>query len=461
MAKLNSLFDEFLHNIEPDDKAVGYAQKAHKPVREHLEKDEEFKDYFVDSFLYGSYKRNTAVGDIKDVDIVVLTNFKPASGDDTPNNVLKKLKSALARYYKDPENPEYQRRSIRINDPLPDKKDAEMTLDIIPAVATDGTDNPLLVPDREVKQWIMSHPKGHFNHTTRLNDKDYSGSRYVPLVKLMKWWWKYQCEVRQPKAKRPQPKGFWVECLTGENFDPRKEDWADLFITTFTYISKRYSKDSGIPNLHDPGLPGELIKTSMEQKEFNIFLDTVGDSLDLAKQAYDETDEVKSSELWREILGEQFPLVEAEEENKKYNFPQQIQLQDYSHRQPMPWEENIIYKLRIDAYIYCNGNRLGGLNSNSRTIQDGLKLHYVAKTNTPSAYSVYWQVVNTGDHARTVVGGLRGQIFPSKNQNYPLSNWEDSLYTGKHWIECFIVKDNVCVARKKFFVNIYNPEFPL
>src|SRR4030066_843010 len=148
MTKLNSLFEQFLSKTEPDKKAIKYAHSAHEPVRDFLEDDEDFGEYFEDSFLYGSYKRHTAVGDIKDIDIVVLTSFDPDNEEDTPQKVLRQLKSALARYYKDPENPEYQRRSIRINRPLPNKN-TELTLDIIPASAVSGNDEPLKVPDQE------------------------------------------------------------------------------------------------------------------------------------------------------------------------------------------------------------------------------------------------------------------------------------------------------------------------
>src|SRR3990172_422422 len=134
MAALNEAFKTFISNINHDKVAAKYAQNAHKPVREFLENDEEFGDYVENTFLYGSYRRSTAVGDIKDVDIVVVTNFD-RNEESTPRKALRKLKDALARYYKDPENPNYQRRSIRIDDPLPDKKDVEMTLDIIPAIA--------------------------------------------------------------------------------------------------------------------------------------------------------------------------------------------------------------------------------------------------------------------------------------------------------------------------------------
>jgi len=234
MSKLESQFNDFLSNIEPDAKAVKYAKKAHEPLRDYLSEDEEFREYFIDSFLYGSYRRHTAVGDIKDVDIVILTNF---SEKDKPNDVLKKLKSALARYYKDPENPEYQRRSIRVNDPLP-VSDTEMTLDIIPAIIVTDDESPLKVPDREAGKWVWTNPKGHIKHTSDLNEDEVSGGRFVPLVKIFKWWWKYQCEENQPDVERPKPKGFWLECLAAENFDKTKETYAEHFVALLKMFMK-------------------------------------------------------------------------------------------------------------------------------------------------------------------------------------------------------------------------------
>ncbi len=346
MTKLNDLFDKFLSNIEPDSKAKKYAQKAHEPVRDYLKKDKDFKDYFVNSFLYGSYKRHTAVGDIKDVDIVVLTNFDTSSKEHAPQKVLSKLKSALSRYYKDPENPDYQRRSIRINEPLPDNNEIVMTLDIIPAVIVNGDDNPLLVPDREVNKWVWSHPKGHIKHTTDLNSVEYSEERFVPLVKVMKWWWKYQCKSRQPEIERPKPKGFWIECLTGENFDTNQHDWADHFTAVLKNLSAKYSAIQDVPKLKDPGLPGKYIETSMILEEFQVFMKAINESLDLAKQAYSETDELKSSELWRDVFGEQFPLYDQEETETARSQAITIPLGNYSHAKPLPWPEISISVLK-------------------------------------------------------------------------------------------------------------------
>jgi hypothetical protein len=319
MSNLESQFKEFLHNIEPDEKAVKYAQKAHEPLREYLSSDKEFAGFFIDSFLYGSYRRQTAVGDIKDVDIVILTNF---SEEDKPNNALQKLKSALARYYEDPENPEYQRRSIRVNDPLPGT-DTEMTLDVIPAILMTDDESPLKVPDREVGEWIWSHPKGHMKHTSDLNKDNFSEGRFVPLVKIVRWWWKHQCEVNQPEVERPKPKGFWLECLTAENFDTTKHDYADHFIALLQNVYSKYKDEKSVPELDDPGLINEKIKSSMTNEEFAKFIKILKTSLELATNAANTVDDAESSEKWQEVLGPKFPIIKktTETNDMKKNGP--------------------------------------------------------------------------------------------------------------------------------------------
>ena len=75
-----------------------------------------------------------------------------------------------------------------------------------------------------------------------------------------------------------------------------------------------------------------------------------------------------------------------------------------------------------------------------------------ASTNFPAPFQVYWQVVNTGkeaEHARQ----LRGEIVLSKTAGVGgLTQKEFTSYTGIHWVECFIVKNSVCVARSGEFV---------
>ena len=144
---VNDLFEELITNINPEAKAIKKAKKAHEKLRNNLSNDKEYSTIYEDSFLYGSYRRHTAIGTIKDVDIVILTKYKPST---SPKDVLAKLKTSLSNYYKTTDL-DYQRRSIRVDNPLGDNS-TDLTLDVIPAIKQYTNSDILLVPDRELNK---------------------------------------------------------------------------------------------------------------------------------------------------------------------------------------------------------------------------------------------------------------------------------------------------------------------
>jgi predicted nucleotidyltransferase len=301
--KLNWYFDELKAAIEPDQKYKEQAQKADDPVREHLRTHISFADYHIYTFLYGSYVRNTAIGNIKDVDLVIICNYSNYS---SPLILLNKLRDSLAILYGDA-NLADQRRSIRVDQPLPDTYNSKLTLDVIPAIYQSGSDGALWVPDREKREWTASNPREHMAHTTRLNAASHQG-RFVPLAKMMKLWWKYQFEARRPwvESFKRKPKGFWVETMTGQFVNLSKDSYPELIVSVFENAFsnfKRFRIDGKIPNLEDPGLPGKSIKTSMTANEFSFFLDTLEESLTLAQEAANVTSESRAVELWQAIFG--------------------------------------------------------------------------------------------------------------------------------------------------------------
>lgn len=301
--KLNWYFDELKTTIEPDTKYKEHAQKADDPVREHLRSDASFADYYVNSFLYGSYARSTAIGNIKDVDLVIICNYSNYS---SPLTLLNKLRASLESLYHNASLGD-QRRSIRVDEPLPDIPDSKLTLDVIPAIYQNGSDGPLWVPDREKREWTPSHPCGHMAYTTGLNAASNQG-RFVPLAKMMKWWWKHQFELKQPwvESFKRKPKGFWVETMTGQFVDLSKESYPELIVSVFENAFsqfKNFRADNRIPDLEDPGLTGKYIKTSITEDEFAFFLNTLEESLTVAQDAANATSESRAAELWNMIFG--------------------------------------------------------------------------------------------------------------------------------------------------------------
>ncbi|MFQ5792398.1 MAG: hypothetical protein ACE5JI_18165 [Acidobacteriota bacterium] len=57
----NSVFEGFLRDIEPSRTTKSNASSAHSALREFLPTHETFSNVLVDSFLSGSYRRDTAI----------------------------------------------------------------------------------------------------------------------------------------------------------------------------------------------------------------------------------------------------------------------------------------------------------------------------------------------------------------------------------------------------------------
>lgn len=311
MATLNGLFDTFLSNIEPDEDTRKDAVDAHTPIRKWLAEHDDFGKIHLDTFLAGSYARQTSVTPIKDVDIVVVCSMD--AYDKNPKVLLNRLKKALddSKKYKTKTSP--RRRSIQVELPRID-------MDIVPTVAPNGVDNPLRIPDRDVETWFDTNPKGHIawtqqlNAATKQNDKD--RGRYVPLVKMARWWRTEQL------GKTRHPKGFMVELCVGAYHDSKTRAWADVFIAWIERSIKGlqpFIDLKTVPQFNDPGLPGQTIKSGMEWADFERFFNRLSAAQPIAERAraLGATDLRKSAKEWQKLFGSEFELPDDDDGLKK------------------------------------------------------------------------------------------------------------------------------------------------
>ena len=122
------------------------------------------------------------------------------------------------------------------------------------------------------------------------------------------------------------------------------------------------------------------------------------------------------------------------------------------HRQPLRWRELPSEVVTIAASVHRYKDRafIQRLTPDRKDpLPKGYRLRFVASTTASQPYELYWQVVNTGEEARAA-RGLRGEILKDER-----ARWESTDFKGSHWIECFVVKNGVCVARSgEFMVNI-------
>ncbi len=81
-------------------------------------------------------------------------------------------------------------------------------------------------------------------------------------------------------------------------------------------------------------------------------------------------------------------------------------------------------------------------------------LHFFIKsTNVRPPYEIYWKVRNVG---KTAIKKkmIRGQIIEGTE-----CREEHTSFNGPHYVECYIIKDDICVARDRLYVPIHDDYF--
>jgi len=290
--ELISHFDRFLSNIEPPLTYINEASVGHTTLRRRLISDDAIKDYIQDTFLSGSYARNTAVTPIKDVDVIITLNLDKQRN--SPMNVLNYLHRTLRKYY--PGKTIKQRRSIKVALKY-------IRMDVVPGIPSNGTNSPIYIPDRLLQRWILTHPKGHNQLATKLNEKN--EDLFVPLVKAIKWW-------RNNKIlKEARPKSIVMEAILTKTVNKyRINSIPTGILLFFKYVIDNYGVYflfNIVPIIDDPVLQRNNVAIGWSVSDFTNFIMKTKKSYQIALKALNSPRKTESIGLWRVLLGSKFP----------------------------------------------------------------------------------------------------------------------------------------------------------
>ncbi len=310
MLSFSDHFDILRQRIEPDEARAQSARDIPALVREYLHQHEDLKTVSPHSRLAGSYARCTALKDIKDVDTLLILDKSYYSRD--PGEVLEEVFSVLGGLPEalgssgKPVIRRRQRRSINVH-----VDEHDFDLDIVPAVAIQGIDKPLAIPDRDWSRWVDTHPLGYADKLSELNGKHQD--KVVPLIKLFKHWRDVQMCYRRPKS-------YWLECLIYHQINDGKvttkgRSSAELFQLVLASIVQDFRQDlekaGKVPEIPDPML-GNNVAHNWERAAFETFMRRVDESLGWAERAIAEDDVEQVVALWQKVFGEEWFPSEVE-----------------------------------------------------------------------------------------------------------------------------------------------------
>ncbi|OQA85958.1 MAG: hypothetical protein BWY31_01577 [Lentisphaerae bacterium ADurb.Bin242] len=288
------------------------------------------------------------------------------------------------------------------------------------------------------------------------------GTQFRHLVQLLKRF----CRSREDWD---MPNGMKLTMLVAE-LQPMGYDRIDeAFFYLLKALRSRLSHNKRIFNLAHPDQP-ELTKTANDSNVQSLY-EELEEAIAKCQILFSTTDTDDAREAWDFVFMSDGFLEDFDTENQgqsQVKASAQIGICssfmsaiawirshfDISHRQEPYWPILPQGNVEITAKLTEQGFRDRRFKSNCSPLPKRCTLTFRAETNISKPYKIYWQVVNTGAEA-VRHNGLRGGFLDGVIVRGGSTRTESTQYEGNHWIECFIVKNGMCVARSgEFIVNI-------
>lgn len=158
--------------------------------------------------------------------------------------------------------------------------------------------------------------------------------------------------------------------------------------------------------------------------------------------------------VWKQLLGNNFPSGGSS--NGTTTSAKSISQQQYAlsvqHRQPLGFPIQARKpNATITATVTLPSGEIRALENDGAPIPKGSTIVYRVNCGPVKDGKVKWQVTNTGDEAMRVCrrGGFE---VPNIEKT---SRREETAYTGKHYVQCFVIRRGYCVRwSKPFFINV-------
>lgn len=328
----------------------------------------------------------------------------------------------------------------------------EFHIDVVPYLERH---NEHFITNRVTDTYELTNPEG-FNEWLDEQNK-ITGGRLIKIIRLLKF-------VRDYKNTFTV-RSVILNILVGERInDVLVMNDADYYKDVPTAL-KNILKDLNdylqanptLPLISDPSCPTESFNHRIDQNQYSNFRDKISFYCGKVVAAYDETDLELSKTKWREVFGPLFGTYDtatvATSKNAHIgraginNTEQTLE-----SRWKIPTVLNPRYTVRIGAVVEKkDGFRHFDLRKHGNVVGRGRTINFkIARINVPTPYSVYWKVRNTGDEAINA-NCIRGQVVQDSGSR---TLREPTAFRGQHYVDCYIVKDGICVAMDRQIVTI-------
>lgn len=426
-------FESFCNSIELDnfadmEKSAGEIAKKLNTYYYELDKDSSSHLYIV-----GSVGRKTAIKNSSDLDIIF----------DLPSSVYKRFdeyetdgQSALLQEVKTVMQERYPNTKMRGDGQVVVIEFTKYTVELVPAFLQ--SDNRFKYPDtHDGGKWKYTDPLSEQEECSSCDSK--SGGIYNDFCHIMRSW---------KNTVGFEFGGLLIDTLVynhlGENSnyeDSGYDEYLTILQNLFDYLKSRDKDQSywlAVGSNQQVSNSGNGAFVGKAKKASKKISDAISKDEDINTVLID-------------LLGSDFPAstkaVAKAYESASLSFKNTEQFIENL------FPVDIRYSLQLDCKVTQDGWRdflLRTLLSEKGILRRNKSLDFfINRTDCPEPYSVYWKVRNVGLAAEER-DMIRGQIKKTDDKHQK----EHTDFQGEHFVECYLIKNGVCVAKDRIDVPI-------
>jgi Adenylyl/Guanylyl and SMODS C-terminal sensor domain/Second Messenger Oligonucleotide or Dinucleotide Synthetase domain len=435
--------------------------------------DSELKNYSPEIYPQGSFRLGTVVrpiaNDEYDIDLVCQLNV---TKEKTTQSNLKQIVGDRLKRHDELKKITTPSRRCWLLDYPPEANKPQFHMDVLPAIPNlERPPTGILLTDTKLTAWQKSNPKAYADwfygrmkvilmekraalaKTIEANIEDVPEWQIKTPLQIVVQILKRHRDIFFHSGPDKKPVSIIITTLTANSYRNQPGIY-DALVEMLSDMANYIENTNGrwrVPNPVDPG---------------ENFADRWNEDLELPlaflrwlRRAQDDFSQLTQSHTLMEAVGAMSPVlgpatlskVAADLGLKSQTTSAAASpllvaaLGDIGHCQNPPWPSAQQYQATVTGSVHYSKGGKKLWEFTSRSVPKKVWLKFTLKTNTPWPYDVRWQVVNTGKEAKEA-NQLRGDFYEGDGTAKTV-RWESTKFNGTHWVEAFVIKNGVCVAR--------------
>lgn len=453
-------FDTFLREeVNLNQTRIDRLEQSVGAIEDILSGHDVFGNIFLDLIPAGSWAHRTIIRPVRgndEFDADVLLYIKERT-DWQPKDYLEKLWSAFRSDGTYKSKAQRKTRCVRID------YACDFHIDVVPYLERAGSH--YITNRREpegVGRFEVSDPE---TFTAWIDERQrLTNGNFIKTMRLVKYLRDFKNTFDCKSIILMTLLGNQVNSVEA-GYSP--ELYADVPSTLLTLLGKLASAlPTTMPAVLDPANTGENFSDRYgESWNYGNFRARIVNYAERVRSAYEEKNRDVSITKWRGVFGNEFKPDTLMRKALSDPFTASVPWASEQFIDQSPYN----FPLRIDPRFHARiMGRVTGLTTNGGTQRNGFRqfelskqgnlalkkrsLRFTVSTDVPEPYNVYWKVRNGGAEA-SKAQQLRGEISKDAGSR---EKTETTSYAGYHYVECYIVKNGIVVARARQDVIVFN-----